>query len=131
MTWKTFLTIVSLVATTIGVVALAAPAALLESKGVAADAATCVWVRELGAAILALGVMTYLMRAESDSRALRACLIGNAIVQLGLFPIELLATTAGTLTKLSGIVPNSGLHLAPAYGFVHFARRMRRPAPSS
>jgi hypothetical protein len=122
---KTFLFIFSLVATAIGGLALAAPATLLESKGVVPAAATKVWVRELGVVILALGVVAFLLRGEADSRALRAFLIGNAIVQIGLFPIEIMATFGGVLTKLAGIVPNSILHLALAIGFVHFAIRVK------
>lgn len=124
MTRKTFLTLVSLVATAVGVLALAAPAALLDSKGVLPAAATKVWVREVGVMILALGIMAFLVRGATDSPTLRAFLIGNAIVQMGLFPIEIVATSTGVLTRVSGIVPNSILHLALAVGFLHFARRV-------
>lgn len=124
MTRKTFLTLVSVVATAVGVLALTAPAALLDSKGVLPAAATKVWVREVGVLILALGIMAFLVRGAADSPTLRAFLIGNAVVQIGLFPIEIVAASAGVVTKVSGIVPNSILHVALAIGFVHFARRV-------
>jgi len=124
MSRKTFLIIFSVVATLVGAAALAAPAVLLDSKGVVPAAATQVWVRELGVLILASAVVAFVVRAEPDSRALRAVLIGNALVQLGLFPIEILASSDGVLTKVSGVVPNSILHVALAAGFLHFARRV-------
>ena len=48
---------------------------------------------------------------------LRAILIGNLVVQVGLFPIELIAYANGTITKVSGIVPNTTLHVV----FVEFS----------
>jgi hypothetical protein len=119
---KTFLSLVSVIAAAVGTLALAAPAALLDSKGVLPAAATKVWVREVGVLIVALGIMAFLVRGAADSPTLRAFLIGNALVQLGLFPIEILAASAGVLTRVSGIVPNSILHLILAVGFLHFAR---------
>jgi hypothetical protein len=129
MTRKTFLSLVSVIATAVGLLALAAPAAVLDSKGVVPAAATKVWVREVGVLILALGIMTFLVRGAADSPTLRAFLIGNAIVQIGLFPIEIVAASAGVLTRVSGIVPNSILHLTLAAGFLHFARRVASAAP--
>src|SRR5690349_25167490 len=95
MSRTTFLTLVSIAALAIGTFATHAPAALLDSKGAIANGAALVWVREVGVAILATGVMTLLMRRQPDSAALRAFLIGNAVLQLGLFPIELIAYTNG------------------------------------
>ena len=77
--------------------------------------------------MFALGIMAFLMRAQPDSPVLRVFLIGNALVQLGLFPIEILAAFAGVITKISGIVPNSILHLALAFGFLYFGRRSSDP----
>jgi hypothetical protein len=109
----------------IGAVAVLAPAVLLESKGVAPSAATNLWVREVGVAILASGVMTFLMRGLEDSPGLRALLIGNMVLQLGLLPIEIIGYSQGVITKLSGILPNEVLHLLLACAFGHFALRIR------
>jgi hypothetical protein len=119
-----FLSFASFVALGIGLFALAAPEALLAGKGVAPprDAAT-VWVRELGVTILALGLTLFLLRKEPLSPSLRAVLLGNAVVHLGLFPIELGAHHQGVITRLSGVVPNSILHLVFAGGFLWFATR--------
>ena len=125
MTRKTFLTAVAVVAAMIGTVAVLAPAELLESKGVAPSTATNLWVREVGVAIFALGVMAFLMRGLEDSPGLRALLIGNMVLQLGLLPIELIGYSQGVITKLSGILPNEVLHLLLACAFGHFAFRIR------
>ncbi len=123
---KWFLTVVAVIAAAVGLFALLAPAALLASKGVAASAAGELWAREMGVAILSTGVAAFLMRGHADSASLRAFLIANAVLQLGLFPIEIAAFAAGVVTKASGIVPNEVLHLVLAGGFVHFALRIKR-----
>jgi len=126
---STFLTLSSAVALAIGLFALLCPARLLESKGVAVpNDAAAVWVREVGVLIFALGVIMFLVRRHPDSATLRAVLFGNAVVQLGLLPIELEAFHAGVITELSGIVPNSVLHVLLAGGFLGFALTASRPA---
>ncbi len=121
MTRKLFLTSVSAVGFTVAAVALALPASLLASKGVTPDAPVVLWLRELGVLIFALSVMGMAVRGEPDSRALRMILVANAIVHAGLFPIEIAGYLRGTLTQLSGIVPNSIFHVLAAAGFAYFA----------
>jgi hypothetical protein len=128
---KLFLTLVAMIAVVVGLFALVAPAALLASKGVAASAAGELWAREMGVAILSSGVAAGLMRGHADSASLRAFLIANAVLQIGLFPIEIAAYAAGVVTKASGIVPNEVLHLVLASGFVHFALRIKRVPPAA
>jgi hypothetical protein len=125
-----FLTLSAAVALGIGALALAFPHALLESKGVAApNAAAALWVRELGVVIFALGVMMFLVRKHDASPTLRAFLFGNAIVQIGLLPLEIVAYHEQVITLVSGIVPNSVLHLVLASGFGVFASRMKQSVP--
>jgi hypothetical protein len=125
-----FLTIGSAVAVAVGAFAYAAPQALLESKGVSLpNAAATLWVREVGITILGLGVSLGLVRQHASSPTLRAQLIGNAVVQLGLLPVEIDGYRDGVITRLSGIIPNTVLHLLLAVGFLVFAVFMR-PAPA-
>jgi hypothetical protein len=77
--------------------------------------------------MVALGVLMFLVRKHDDSPTLRAVLLGNAIVQLGLLPIEIRAYQQGVLGLASGILPNSVLHIVLAAGFVLFAMRIRAP----
>jgi hypothetical protein len=121
-----FLTLSSAVALAIGSVAYALPQVLLESKGVALpNAAAALWVREVGVAIFALGAVMFLVRKQADSPTLRAVFLGNALVQLGLLPIELWAYHEQVITRLAGIVPSSALHAVLAGGFLLFAFRMK------
>lgn len=122
---KTFLSIASLIALGVGIFALAFPAALLESKGVAANAGANVWVRQVGLLLIALGVTAFLVRGDEDSPTLKALFIGNIIVQLGLFPIEPLAYLNGVVTKVEGIIPNTLLHLVLAGGFAWYLMEMK------
>jgi hypothetical protein len=133
MSRKTFLTISSIIALTVGLFALAAPTALLASKGVAPNAAAAVWVREVGILLLTQSVVGFSVRAHSDSPTLRAVLLANAVLQVGIFPIEILAYANGAITSLSGIVPNSILHVLLAAGFAWFYvdSGRARPAPAS
>jgi hypothetical protein len=124
-----FLTLSAAVALAVGSFAFAFPYTLLESKGVAPpNGAAAIWVREVGIIIFALGLILFLVRKHADSPTLRALLFGNGLVHLGLLPIEIGAYRAGAILRLSGIVPNSVLHVALAIGFLIFAARIREPA---
>ena len=125
MARRSFLTFSSVVAFAVAVFALGFPRGLLAGKGVTPDAALLVWVREVGALILAAGVTTFLVRKAPDSEALRGVLIGNAVLHLALLPIELVAFSQGIISKLGGVVPNSVLHLALAVGFALHASRVQ------
>ena len=131
MSRKTFLTICSVIACSVGAFALVAPGVLLASKGVAPSAAAHVWARELGVALIAFGVMFVFIRNVPDSPAVRALLAGAAVLQLGLFPIEIVAYYGGTITKASGVVPNSFLHLVLAGAFAYYATRVKTSQPAS
>jgi hypothetical protein len=72
------------------------------------------------------GVIMFLVRRHAESPTLRAIFFGNAIVQIGLLPIELAAYHERVITRISGIIPNSLLHLVLASGFWVFAVRMTR-----
>lgn len=124
MSRKSFLTITGFIAFAVGCMALLLPAQLLEGKGVAPGHAVMVWVREVGVLLVALGVTTFLVRKDPDSPTMRTFLAGNALLQMAIFPIEIMAFATGTITKLGGILPNSILHVVLAFGFVHFARRV-------
>jgi hypothetical protein len=119
---RLFLGFNAAVAVAIGLLALAAPATLLASKGVALpnDAAQ-VWVREVGVMIFALGVTLWLVRRHPSSPTLRALFAGAAVVHFGMLPIELMAHAHGTIPVLSGVIPNSILHACMAAGFAWLA----------
>jgi hypothetical protein len=121
---STFLSLAAVVAFAVGAFALFAPAVLLATKGVSSAAAD-VWAREVGVLLIAIGVCNFLVRNHEDSPTLRAFLIGNTVVQIGLFPVELLAYRDGTITLFSGIVPNSIIHILLAAGFIYYIAKMK------
>lgn len=120
-----FLTVSSTIALLVGLLATAAPARLLAGKGVAAEPATMVWVRQVGVLLVALGCLGLWVRGHPDSPTMRAYLGVNALIQAAFFPIELWAYRAGTITALGGIVPNTVLHAVLAVGFGWFWWRAR------
>jgi hypothetical protein len=106
----------------VGSVALFVPDVLLSTKGVVGNAAATVWMREVGVMLVAVGFIAWCVRDQPDSPTMRAFLWGNALLQLLLLPVEILAYGQGTITNLSGIVPNSILHLLLGLGFFVSAR---------
>lgn len=122
---KTFLTLVSAIAMFVGVISIFAPAVLLESKGVLTNPAANVWARELGISLVSIAFIAFAIRDQPDSPTMKAFLLGNAILQIGLLPIEIIAFANGTLTKLSGIVPNSLLHIGLGAAFCFYASNVR------
>lgn len=128
---STFLGLVGGLGLVIGVIAMLAPSVMLAGKGVAPGGAAAVWMREVGVLISAFAVIGLLVRRDPDSSSMRALLWGNALLHVGLFPIEILAWHAGIITRLDGIVPNSIFHVVVASGFVFFARQVRVPSASA
>lgn len=116
-----FLTIAGGIALLVGTIASVAPAWVLLGKGVAPEAAVLVWVREVGVAILATGGMSLALRHHPASPTLRVFFLGNAAHQVMLAPIEVVAYLDGTIPKLSGIVPNTILHVVLASAFLVYA----------
>jgi hypothetical protein len=125
MTRNSFLTIASFIAMAVGIFALFFPAILQESKGTIPNNATYVWTSEVGILLIAISIMAFLVRKEENSKTLRVFLLGNAIIQIGLFVIELLAYINGIITKLSGILPNLIIHILLTIGFLYFFITMK------
>jgi len=110
MSLNLLLTCMSVVAIVVGVLAVARPARFLESKGATVSPAAVIWMREVGVLIFAQGITCVLLRNQPVTPAVRAFLVGAGITQLGLLPIELAGYLRGSLTKLSGVLPNSVMH---------------------
>ena len=127
MNRSVFLTLASFIALGVGVLASASPAMLLESKGVAPRAAAEGWVRQVGVILVAIGMAAFAIRRHPDSPTLRAFLWANAVLQIGLLPIEVVAYSQGVITRLAGIVPNTVLHAVLAAGFAWYAARCHAP----
>ena len=125
MNRKAFLTMSSLIALAVGLFALCAPELLLQSKGVDVNAGTTIWVREVGMMLIAVGITVFMVRNHADSSTLKAVLVGNVVVQLGLLVIEPLAYSAGIITKLAGMAPNTMIHVLLAFGFCYYASKIR------
>lgn len=120
-----FLTLAALVAVGVGGAAFVAPEAMLATKGIGGNATAQVWVREVGAVLLAVGFIAWRVRSHGDSATLRVLLWGNALLQLAMLPIEVVAHAQGVIPALMGIVPNTVLHVLLAAGFVVHARAVR------
>lgn len=120
MNRKTFLTLAGAIAMAVGTAAICYPADLLASKGTVPSAAANVWMREVGVLLLGIGIMASLVRKHPDSPTMKALMLGNLLVQLGLLATEVAGYATGVITRLSGVVPNSVLHLLLALGFARF-----------
>ncbi|AWM15115.1 hypothetical protein DI487_15485 [Flavobacterium sediminis] len=130
MSRHVFLTIASIISFLVGLFAIVFPSVLLVSKGVTPLPGTLVWTRETGLLLLTIGVIAFSIRKHKNSETLKAFLFGNIIIQIGLFIIELVAYFYGTITKLSGILPNLTLHVLLAIGFIYFWKPLNRKSKS-
>ena len=54
---------------------------------------------------------------------LQALMFGNLLIQLGLLVLEVVGYQRGIITELSGVLPNSILHLCLIVGFGYFLKR--------
>ncbi|MEO7427593.1 MAG: hypothetical protein ABI036_20585 [Fibrobacteria bacterium] len=124
---KIILSAVSLTALAVGTIAVISPGTLLAGKGIVANPAAEVWMRQVGVLLIPLGLIAFWVRGHKDSPTLRAVLLGNLLIQAGMFPVEIIAYRSGVIPRLSGIVPNSALHVILACGlaFVVFGKGAR------
>jgi hypothetical protein len=121
MSLHILLTFTAVVALVVGAYAVARPAKFLESKGATVNAAAVIWMREVGVLIFAQGVTAFLLRNDPPTHAVRAFLIGAAVTQFCLLPIEMAGYLRGSLTRLSGVLPNSVLHGALGSALLYWA----------
>ena len=75
--------------------------------------------------LIAAGILAVMVRHHEDSPTLKAILVSNVVIQIGLFMIEALAYRDGIITLLSGIVPNLTLHVCLAGGLIYHIVIMR------
>jgi hypothetical protein len=121
MSRELFLTVIGSLGLVVGFIAALLPGVLLSAKGVEPSGTVQIWMRETGALIFALSAVVLLVRREPDSASLHAVLWGNALAHAALLPVEVWAWRSGLISRLSGIVPNSVLHVVAAAGFAFFA----------
>jgi hypothetical protein len=125
MNRQLFLTAVACIALAVGSVALLGPGVFLETgKGALPSEAAKVMMREVGVLLMAVGLLSWLVRGHGDSPTLRAVLLANSALQIGIFPIEIVAYQHGVFPLLSGILPNSVFHVVAAAGFAFFAAKV-------
>lgn len=130
MSRKVFMSVVACVALLVGSFALIGPGAFLQgAKGALPSAAAEVMMREVGILLISVGILGWLVRAQPDSPTLKSVLWANALLQVGIFPIEIAAYLRGVFPVLSGILPNSVFHVVAAAGFMYFASKCRADAP--
>ena len=125
MSRRTFLTLVACVAFAVSAMAILAPGTMLAGKGAPPSAAAETMMREVGVLIATSGILGMSVRSHSDSATLRAVLIANACLQIGIFPIEIVAYGKGIFPTLGGIFPNSVFHVFAAGGFLYFANKCK------
>ena len=125
MSRNLFLSITACVAIIVGFVAVINPHLILMSKGVAVNEATIVWVREVGILLIPIGILNWHFRNLQDYQSMKYFLLCNALWQLGLLPIEILAYRNGIITDLSGIIPNTALHLLFSVGYIFYYFKLK------
>ncbi len=123
---KTFLTVTAVIVLLIGGFALAAPGALLTNvKHAAPSEVANVMARTVGILLVSVGVLNFLIRDHEDSPTLRAVLIANSLLQIGILPIDPIAYASGAYRSLGSFVPNTALHVLLASGFIFYLSRMK------
>lgn len=131
MTRAAFLALAAMIAMSIGGLTLLFPEVLLEEvKGTAMNGAAVVMARTVGAILLAVGYLAFLVRNHDDSPTLRAILAGNLALQMMLLPIDPLAYAAGIFRGYASFVPNTLVHTFLAGGFAYFLWKHPHRRPS-
>ncbi len=124
---STFLRVTSVIVLSIGGFAMIAPGDFIANVKYADPSETAnVMMRTVGILLLTIGVLNFLVRNHADSPTLRAVLIANLFLQIGIMPIDPAAYAAGVYRTLGSFAPNTLLHIALACGFGFYIVRMKR-----
>ena len=127
MSRKAFLTFTSIVVLVIGVFALTVPSVLITSVKVAAPSETAnVMARTVGILLITIGVLDFMVKDHEDSPTLRAILIANLVLQIGIMPIDPSAYATGVYKTVGSFAPNTVLHILLACGFSYYLLKMKR-----
>ncbi len=124
---STFLTISAIVPLLVGLMCLCAPSVLIESVKLAPPSATAnVYARTAGVLLCAVGLLNFLVRKHASSPTLRAVLVANMVLQLGILPVDPHAYLSGVFHTVGSFAPNTVLHVCLALGCAYYLRQMRR-----
>ena len=127
MSRKAFLTVTSVIVLVIGIFALIAPNVLITSVKVAAPSETAnVMARTVGILLISVGVLDFLVKDHEDSPTLRAILIANLFLQIGIMPIDPSAYVTGVYQTVGSFAPNTVLHIVLASGFTYYLAKMKK-----
>ncbi len=115
---STFLTIAALIAILFGLGMLFMPEEFLGMWGLTLSSGGIFLGRSVGALLLSLGVINWIVRNAPDSVALHAILYGNLAVHLLTGTLDLFATTSGVINVQGwGAV---SLHVVLGAGFAYY-----------
>jgi hypothetical protein len=130
MSRKTFLTISALIGLIFGVYMLVAPSKMMEGMGVGEDRVANVVLEAMSITLIAVSAIIFFARNDEGSPALRAILIGGIIMHFGDMPVDWIAYSNGTFTKLSGIMPGTIVHIILGIGFIYYLMKLRQASGS-
>jgi hypothetical protein len=124
---KTFLTVTAVIVLLIGGFALISPAVLITQVKDAAPSETAnVMARTVGVLLIFVGVLNFLVKDHEDSATMRAILIANLLLQIGILPIDPSAYASGVYRTLGSFAPNTVIHILLACGFSYYLARMKK-----
>ena len=124
MSQKQFLTLAAFIACTIGAIALFSPVFLLvDMKAATASGAAVTMARTAGAFLLSIGLLNFMVRADKASPTMASILLANALLQMFILPIDPIAYLTGVYGDAMSFIPNTILHIALLYGFIHFWKK--------
>jgi len=122
MTRSVFLLVAGLMAIFFGAMMLAQPQQMLTNM--ARDGGEARFVLQwMGVVLLSVGVINVLARNDPGSVSLRAIMLGNILLHVFGFGIDVYHHLLG-FVQASGVVTGGVVHTALTVGFVYFLRRL-------
>jgi hypothetical protein len=123
---KHFLVIAGILAVFFGVSMLASPQQMLTNMAKDAEEARRV-LQWMGVTLLSIGVINFLARNDEGSPALRAILVGNIVLHVLGFGIDVYHQALG-FVQTSGVIMGAAVHGLLTIGFVFYLMKLRSPA---
>lgn len=116
---STFLSAAALIGIVFGLGMLIMPEQAFAMYAITLDGGSRAIAQSLGALVLSVGIMNWIVRNAEDSVALRAVLYGNLAIHALTLVTDILAVTSGAINEQGWI--SVGLHVVLGGGFGYFA----------
>lgn len=118
-----FLLICAIIAALLGSMMLFAPETTAESFAIQSTSGTVLLFQSIGAMIICMGILNFLVRNHKDSQTLKVILLYNVLYHASSITVDMMAVSKGTLV-FEKIIVGQVVHIFIIIGAIIYMRKI-------